>query len=119
MRKNSYATVFIVAATIIAVITMMVVDNNAPLHIEALRLSSFGKAWSTFVLPGALLFLLSVGMIASLICSLGIGSCAGIMDGGPVDSYIFFFISILVGLLYAFILLLGLRWISSRITRQN
>ena len=86
----------------IALVSLLVIDNNSPLEITNLRLSWFGEAWNAFIAPGALILLWPVAGIFELVCTLG-GGCAGLLDGGPVDRYFFFVLSILIGLLYGFI----------------
>lgn len=104
---------FLIFAVVIAVISMTVIDNSAPLEIEALRLSFFGKAWNIFILPGVLATLpISIIVFTAPLCLLGV-SCAGLIDGGPIDHYLFFVMSILIGVLYG----LALTYLVEKLTQ--
>ncbi len=92
----------LLASAAIAIVSLLVIDNNSPLEITSLRLSWFGDVWNAFITPGTFVLLWPLAAIFELLCRLKDG-CAGLLDGGLIDTYFFFVLAILVGLLYGFI----------------
>lgn len=99
----------LILALMIALISMTVIDNNAMFEIEALRNSWFGDIWMWFLSPGITILVLPciflfapIGMVLTwIIPDL---TMAGFIDGGPIDKYFFFFFSIVLGLVYSFVI---------------